>query len=163
MPDFELCPRCNGVSSRVLDVRYRDHIRRRERECRSCGFRWFTFEIPELTYEQSMTLDEYQRLAQRTSRKELTPDQHLKNAVLGMAGEAGECADLVKKHYYQDGRHIREDLVLELGDVLWYVAEGAAAIGCSLSEIAAANVDKLRRRYPKGFESDKSLHREGSE
>ena len=107
-----------------------------------------------------MSLNEYQALAQRTSRKELTPREHLFNGVLGMAGEAGECADLLKKHYYQDGRLFVDDLKDELGDVLWYVVEAVTAMGWTLEEVAQHNVEKLKRRYPEGFDADRSLHRE---
>lgn len=108
-----------------------------------------------------MTLNEYQDLAQRTSNRALDVKGHLFNGVLGLAGEAGECADLLKKHYYQDGRNFVDDLEDELGDVLWYVAESAKAIGVTLEEVAQRNIDKLRRRYPEGFSADRSLHREG--
>lgn len=107
-----------------------------------------------------MTLNEYQAQAQRTSNRALEAKGHLLNGVLGLSGEAGECADLVKKHYFQDGRPMFDRLVDELGDVLWYVGETAAALGVSLEEVAAHNVEKLRRRYPEGFEAQRSLHRE---
>ena len=107
-----------------------------------------------------MTLNEYQELAQRTSNKALDQRGHLFNGVLGLSGEAGECADLVKKHYFQDGRPMIDRLVDELGDVLWYVAETARAMDVTLEEVAKHNVEKLRRRYPEGFEAEKSLHRE---
>jgi len=107
-----------------------------------------------------MTLNEYQESAQRTSNRALDIKGHLLNGVLGLAGEAGECADLVKKHCYQDARPIHDALIDELGDVLWYVGETAAALGVSLEEVARHNVEKLRRRYPEGFEAEKSLHRE---
>lgn len=107
-----------------------------------------------------MTLNDYQFLAQRTSNKTLSPDDHLMNGMLGLAGETGECCDLVKKCFYQDGRDIRQKLKDELGDCLWYIAEAASAMGWTLEEIAQNNVDKLRRRYPEGFEAERSLHRE---
>lgn len=107
-----------------------------------------------------MTLNDYQFLAQRTSNKTLSPDDHLMNGMLGLAGETGECCDLVKKCFYQDGRDIRQKLKDELGDCLWYIAEAASAMGWTLEEIAQHNVDKLRRRYPEGFEAERSLHRE---
>jgi NTP pyrophosphatase (non-canonical NTP hydrolase) len=110
-----------------------------------------------------MELNEYQRLAQRTSRKDLPKDSHVTNGVLGLAGEAGECADLLKKHYYQDARPIKEQMIYELGDVMWYVAETAAGLGVSLEEIAECNITKLRKRYPEGFDPNRSLHREGEE
>ena len=107
-----------------------------------------------------MTLNEYQALAQRTARHDLPTKCHLSNGVLGLAGETGEVCDLVKKHFYQDGREIRDDLIDELGDVLWYIAETASAIGVQMDDIAQHNVDKLKRRYPEGFDADRSLHRE---
>ena len=107
-----------------------------------------------------MTMNQYQDLAQRTSNKSLSPDDHLHNAMLGLAGESGECCDLVKKCFYQDGRDIRASLLDELGDCLWYVAEAASAMGWTMDEIAAHNIDKLRRRYPQGFDADRSLHRD---
>ena len=108
-----------------------------------------------------MTLNEYQELAQRTSNRALDKKGHLFNGVLGLAGEAGECADLMKKHYFQDGRLFVDDLENELGDVLWYVAETAAALGLTLEEVAVRNVEKLKKWYPTGFEAERSLHREG--
>ncbi|MBQ1778333.1 MAG: nucleoside triphosphate pyrophosphohydrolase family protein [Acidaminococcaceae bacterium] len=107
-----------------------------------------------------MTLDEYQRLAQRTSNKELSPDDHLFNAMLGLAGETGECCDLVKKCFFQDGRDIREKLKDELSDTMWYIAEAASAMGWTLEEIGQHNIEKLRARYPDGFCPERSLHRE---
>lgn len=106
-----------------------------------------------------MTLNEYQQLAQRTSRHDLPQESHITNGVLGLAGEAGECADLLKKHFYQDGRPFRLDLIEEIGDVLWYVAETAAGLGVSLEAIAETNINKLKKRYPEGFDAEKSLHR----
>lgn len=106
-------------------------------------------------------LCEYQHEAMRTSRKDLSPDDHLMNAMLGLAGETGECCDLVKKCFFQDGRDIREKLFDELSDVMWYVAEAATAMDWSLEDIARHNIEKLRKRYPDGFDSERSLHREG--
>ena len=107
-----------------------------------------------------MTLNEYQTLAQRTSRKDMTPGEHLMNGILGLTGEAGECSDLVKKHFYQDGRGIYTDLLDEVGDTLWYIAEIASAMEWKLDDIADHNIKKLMKRYPEGFDVDRSLHRE---
>lgn len=107
-----------------------------------------------------MTLNDYQFLAKRTSRKDLLPSEHLMNGMLGLAGEAGECCDLVKKNRFQDGRTIKDALKDELGDVMWYVCEAASALGLPLEEIAQHNIEKLKRRYPDGFDAEHSLHRE---
>ena len=106
-----------------------------------------------------MTLNEYQNLAARTSRKDISPDDHLMNGILGLSGEAGECADLVKKCFYQDGRDIREKLLDECGDVMWYLAEISSAMGWTMDDVAQHNVNKLRDRYPDGFDAERSLHR----
>lgn len=107
-----------------------------------------------------MTMSEYQEMAMRTSNKGLTSAQHFMNGVLGLAGEAGECCDVVKKHYYQDGREVKEKLLDELGDVMWYIAETSKALGYTLDEIAEHNINKLKKRYPEGFDAEKSLHRQ---
>ena len=76
-----------------------------------------------------------------------------------MCGEAGECADLLKKHRHQKHDFDREKLLEETGDVLWYVAETAAGLGATLEEVAQRNIDKLRGRYPDGFDPQRSIHR----
>ena len=106
-----------------------------------------------------MTLNEYQNLAQRTSGS-LVPEQQILNGVMGLNGEAGECIDLVKKHLFQGHALDREKLINELGDVLWYIAQTASGLGISMDDIAQRNIAKLRARYPEGFDSEKSIHRE---
>ena len=103
-----------------------------------------------------MTLNEYQTLAQRTS----TGKHRLDNGCLGLAGESGECCDILKKHRFQGHELDREHLAKELGDVAWYLAVGAHALGYDLETVLHMNVVKLRERYPDGFEAERSLHRE---
>ena len=107
-----------------------------------------------------MNANEYQKLAQRTSNKELTKGEHLLNGALGLCGEAGEVADSVKKAYMQGHDIDREHIAEELGDVCWYIAEAAAAIGYDMDTIMQMNIDKLRKRYPEGFDPERSIHRE---
>lgn len=106
-----------------------------------------------------MTLDEYQHLAARTLGADRTHEQQLANAALGLAGEAGEVADMVKKHLYHGWPVDRDSLVKELGDCMWYIAAMATAVGVGLDEIGETNIDKLRRRYPDGFSNESSLNR----
>jgi NTP pyrophosphatase (non-canonical NTP hydrolase) len=106
-----------------------------------------------------MTLDEYQQLAARTLSPRQTPDQRLANAALGLTGEAGEVAEHVKKHLFHATPLDRDAVVKELGDCLWYVAALAGALGVSLDEVGATNIDKLRRRYPAGFSGEASRNR----
>lgn len=103
-----------------------------------------------------MTFNEYQILAQRTS-----PANHdrIVNGALRLAGEAGECADCVKKHLFQSHNLDCDHLAEEIGDVLWYCAELAKGINRSLGEIAAQNIKKLKARYPDGFDADRSVNR----
>ena len=106
-----------------------------------------------------MTLDDYQRLAARTIGADRTHEQQLANAALGLAGEAGEVADAMKKHLFHDWPLDRDAMAKELGDCLWYVAAMATALGMRLDEIGADNIEKLRRRYPDGFSAERSLNR----
>ena len=96
-----------------------------------------------------MNFNEYQKLAQRTSNSK-TPTGKLENGCLGLAGESGECCDLLKKFFFQGH---------ELDDVLWYIGETAAGIGVTLEEVAIHNIEKLKTRYPDGFSAERSLHR----
>jgi NTP pyrophosphatase (non-canonical NTP hydrolase) len=106
-----------------------------------------------------MTLNEYQALAQRTVNPDQGATLRMAVAGLGIAGEAGEAAEMVKKHIGHGHPMDCGKLAKELGDVLWYVAELAAIVGVSLDEVAAANIDKLRQRYPDGFSSERSINR----
>ena len=106
-----------------------------------------------------MTVNEYQKLAMTTLNPELNKKDVLINGVMGLCGESGEAIDLVKKHLHQGHELDREKLIKELGDIAWYLAEAATALDADLDDILASNIDKLRRRYPEGFDADKSIHR----
>ena len=108
--------------------------------------------------------DEYQELALRTASKESLVDERamLNAAALGLNGEAGEIADHVKKvmfHGHPLDGETRDKIAKEIGDILWYCAMGAKGIGLGLGEIAQMNVEKLRKRYPEGFSTERSLNR----
>lgn len=105
-----------------------------------------------------MTGNEYQQAALRTANGGNCVD--VVNGVLGLAGESGECADIVKKHKFQGHPLDTKKLAKELGDVAWYLAVTAHAIGYSLDEIFVMNVDKLWKRYPDGFSKERSINRE---
>lgn len=106
-----------------------------------------------------MKINEYQQLAMRTSNASLNTDMHLINGALGLTGEAGEVADLVKKYWMQGHPIDSERLAKELGDVCWYIAETATALGYDMETIMQMNIDKLRKRYPAGFDTERSQHR----
>lgn len=104
-----------------------------------------------------MNFNEYQKLALRTANK----DKDLViNAALGLAGESGEVADLIKKHLFQGHELNKEKIVDELGDILWYIAIMAEGLGVEMEVIPTHNIDKLRKRYPNGFEAERSINRE---
>ena len=107
-----------------------------------------------------MTINEYQELALRTLNPALSEKDVLINGVMGLCGESGEAIDLVKKHLSQGHPLDREKLAKELGDVAWYLAETAHAIGYDLETVLEGNIEKLRRRYPDGFDEKHSIERE---
>ena len=106
-----------------------------------------------------MTINEYQQLAMTTLNPELSEKDVLINGVMGLCGESGEAIDLVKKWLAQGHELDKEKLAKELGDICWYLAETATAIGYDLEDIMAANIEKLKKRYPQGFEAKRSIHR----
>lgn len=114
---------------------------------------------PSTRRAQQMTVNEYQKLAMRTLNPALEKKDVLINGVMGLCGESGEAIDIVKKHLAQGHELNKEHLAKELGDVAWYLAETATAIGYSLEDILQMNIDKLKARYPEGFDTDGSLHR----
>ena len=130
-----------------------------------------------------MTINEYQKLALRTESPKgfhegagavlrafamlgvvSNPEEdmslvRLLEGLMGIAGEGGEASDILKKVLFQGHTLDREHIAKELGDVSWYVALAADAIGYDLETIFQMNIDKLRARYPNGFETDRSVHR----
>lgn len=105
-----------------------------------------------------MTLDDYQKLAARTINPEQSHRDNLANFALGL-WEAGEAGNHIKKHLYH-GHDLDPDYMKdELGDLLWYIAGLASTMGMSLDEVAQGNVDKLRGRYPEGWDNMRSINR----
>ena len=107
-----------------------------------------------------MKLNEYQDLSKRTLNSNQTENEQLSNYCLGLAGEAGEVCDIVKKNLHHGHFLNRGNLRLELGDVMFYVSAIATLIGVTLEEIAVTNIGKLQLRYPNGFDKERSINRE---
>lgn len=105
-----------------------------------------------------MTGNEYQILASRTMNKELEFNQLEFHALYGMAGEVGEVHSLYQK-VYQGHKFDEEHAKKELGDLMWFVAEYCTAMGWFLEDVMQLNIDKLKARFPEGFEADRSLNR----
>lgn len=106
-----------------------------------------------------MTMNEYQEEAKRTINPMLSHNQKVNHALFGMASEVGEIQGIYQKLYQGHGLNA-EEMAKELGDLLWFIAEYCTVHGFELEEIAQMNIDKLRRRYPFGFDTERSLHRE---
>ena len=89
--------------------------------------------------------------------------ERLTTAGVGLAAESGEFLEIVKKMVFQGkpwNDANREHLIIELGDVMWYVAQATQALGISFDEVVATNVKKLEKRYPGGsFDIHKSENR----
>lgn len=120
-----------------------------------------------------MTGKEYQELAMRTNdgkceeRLQSKIDSNMTVdisevicACLGLSGEVGELVDMVKKFVFHktpmDDNHFRK----EIGDIMWYIALLCHACGYNLDDILEMNIDKLKKRYPDGFDTYRANHRE---
>jgi NTP pyrophosphatase (non-canonical NTP hydrolase) len=106
-----------------------------------------------------MNLDDYQRSAARTMNGRLSVEERLLDAAAGLTEEAGEVLGIVRKHLFMGHPLDRERATRELGDALWCLAAVATAIGVTLDDVASANVEKLRRRYPDGYSDEASRAR----
>ena len=98
-----------------------------------------------------MTLDDYETAASRTTNLKLTDVERLMDAAAGLSEESGEILSIVRKHIYQHRSIDKSKLEIELGDALWCLTITARTAGLSLEQIAAANVAKLRDRFPEGY------------
>lgn len=105
-----------------------------------------------------MNFNEYQELASRTANP-FEDLYELANYGLGLTGESGEVADIIKKAVFHGHDIPVKDLKKELGDVLWYLSQLARVNGLSLENIAIENIEKLKKRYPNGFSESDSINR----
>ncbi len=101
----------------------------------------------------------YQRDAKRTLNDSPADIYKLANLGMGLAGEAGEVCDYLKKVVFHGHSLDKEKVCDELGDVLWYLANLADAVGVPLSKVAEDNIEKLKQRYPHGFDQIRSQKR----
>lgn len=106
-----------------------------------------------------MQVGTYQELAERTINKNLTKDEQINHALFGMSGEVGEILSIYQKQY--QGHEIdEEELKKEVGDLIWFVAEYCTVMGWEMDEVLYKNINKLKRRYPDGFEAERSVNRD---
>ena len=118
-----------------------------------------------------MNGNEYQKLAMRTNDglsterlegyifDDLIDIGGILNGCLGLAGETGELLDMIKKWIFHNKEFDYEHAKKELGDICWYIAMIAQSFGWNLDEIMKMNIDKLKARYPEGFDTELSNHR----
>ncbi len=107
-----------------------------------------------------MNINEYQAAAFTTCaipKEERT--SLITNAAMGLCGESGEVADHIKKWLFQNHKLNENKIIEEIGDVMWYVALMATALDIDLQTVLNTNIDKLRKRYPRGFEAERSMNR----
>lgn len=103
-------------------------------------------------------LNNYQKDASFTINRALSRKEQEMHALHGLVGEIGELHSIYQKVYQNhpfDSIHAQK----ELGDLMWFVAELCTSKGWELDDICQMNIDKLKDRYPEGFEAEKSLHR----
>lgn len=105
-----------------------------------------------------MRANEYQKLAERTIDSGLDERCLEYHALHGMVGEIGEMHSIYQK-VYQGHELDEEHLKKEVGDLLWFIAEYCTVLGWTLEDVMQTNIDKLKERYPNGFEAERSLNR----
>ena len=98
-----------------------------------------------------MDFREYQKLAMVTKKPFEDVKDQIIDALLGMSGEVGEIHEDFKKHYSRGKVIERDDLIKEIGDVLWYLAEMCDAHSIELEECAVRNIAKLKARHGEAF------------
>lgn len=108
--------------------------------------------------EYEMNLNSYQIKASRTMAKTGSKEE-VAELALGLAGEAGEIADKLKKALYHGHKLNKTDMTLELGDLMWYIAGIATVLEIELNVVGHMNIEKLKKRYPKGFSEVDSIIR----
>lgn len=123
-----------------------------------------------------MTANEYQQLAMRTNDGRATdrllqkiikvnyaePDYGgIMNSCLGLSGEVGELNDMIKKWIFHEKPLDEGELCKELGDILWYIAMFCESMSWDIEEVMQQNIEKLKKRYPEGFDIKRANNREG--
>ena len=150
----------NGASGGAMRKAGMKHIGTEPGKYEKFGIR-YDAEVYEICNEHKhgLTANAYQKLAMTTLNPALSKKDVLINGVMGLCGESGEAIDIVKKWLAQGHELDKEKLAKELGDIAWYLAETAYALEIPLEDILQANIDKLKKRYPEGFDSERSICR----
>lgn len=101
-----------------------------------------------------------ERLQSKMDSNMLVDISTVLNASLGLSGEVGELNDMVKKFIYHGTPMDEVHFKKELGDIMWYIALMCNACGYDLNDIMEMNIEKLKKRYPEGFDIHKANHRQ---
>ena len=107
-----------------------------------------------------MNLKEYQELCKKTAKKFDSEEKEILTWGLGITGEAGDIAGCIKKTF-SHGNNQKEGIRENVGDTLWYLAMICNFFGWNMQKVLEENIDKLQKRYPKGF-TIKEARREGT-
>jgi NTP pyrophosphatase (non-canonical NTP hydrolase) len=110
--------------------------------------------------EKIETFNDFQNLSKRTLNSSLNIDMQLINYTMGLFGEVGEVVDLIKKIVFHGHEVDRHKVKEELGDVLFYLAAICTVLEINMDDVATYNVEKLKLRYPLGFDPERSKNRE---
>ncbi|MGE6896841.1 HNH endonuclease [Priestia flexa] len=108
---------------------------------------------------ETLSLNDYQKLTERTDNKKDPVNMRLANYSLGLVCEGAEVGDHIKKHVFHGHELDKEKVLYELGDTFFYLARIAAIAGFTLEEVATANISKLSKRYKNGFSKEASIKR----
>ena len=106
-----------------------------------------------------MTGNEYQKLASRTMVDNWPAECYEHHALHSKVGEIGELHSIYQKMYQGHTEVGYEHFKKEIGDLLSFIAEYCTAMGWDLEDVMQMNIDKLKARYPDGFDVERSLHR----
>ena len=130
-------------------------------KCNNLYVEWTNFKEWQEWFEMEEIMNNYQQLASRTLID--GPDKQYSDKeimlvwnALGLAGEAGEIANAIKKSVFHQHGINKEKLAEELGDVLWYVSAICSKLDINLEDVMQQNIEKLKKRYPNGYSSDDS-------
>lgn len=106
-----------------------------------------------------MNIDEYKEKVKRTMNKDLTRSESISMLCMGLSGETGELVDMMKKSIYHGHEFDKNNTVKEIGDILWYLINLCNELSLDVHEIMDRNIEKLQRRYPEGFDQERSKNR----
>ena len=122
----------------------------------------YTRFVDEVTSNESKDIDAFNDSLDIIEEASGVPPERLLTAALGICAEGGEFTEIVKKCVFQ-GKPMDEHTIYhakrELGDIMWYIAQGCIALDTSIEEIIYMNTEKLESRYPNGFDAFRSENR----